>query len=82
MGLLAWIVIGLIAGALARLVLPGDQPGGCVMTMVVGIIGALIGGFIMSLLGYGGVTGINLYSILVATLGAVVLLVLYGLLVR
>jgi uncharacterized membrane protein YeaQ/YmgE (transglycosylase-associated protein family) len=79
MGILAFIVVGLIAGLLAKLVLPGDGPGGLIVTTLVGIAGAFVGGFVVGILGGAGVTGINIWSILVATLGAVVLLAIYRL---
>ena len=79
MGILALIVVGLIAGLLAKLVLPGDDPGGLIATTLVGIAGAFVGGFVVGILGGAGVTGINIWSILVATLGAVVLLAIYRL---
>ena len=79
MGILALIVVGLIAGLLAKLVLPGDDPGGLIVTTLVGIAGAFVGGFVVGILGGAGVTGINIWSILVATLGAVVLLAIYRL---
>jgi uncharacterized membrane protein YeaQ/YmgE (transglycosylase-associated protein family) len=79
MGILAFIVVGLIAGLLAKLVLPGDDPGGLIVTTLVGIAGAFVGGFVVGILGGAGVTGINIWSILVATLGAVVLLTIYRL---
>jgi uncharacterized membrane protein YeaQ/YmgE (transglycosylase-associated protein family) len=55
--LLFWIIVGLIAGALAKLVMPGDDPGGIVVTIILGIVGALIGGFLLHLLGIGGGAG-------------------------
>jgi uncharacterized membrane protein YeaQ/YmgE (transglycosylase-associated protein family) len=79
MGILAFIVVGLIAGLLARLVIPGRDPGGLIVTALMGIAGAFVGGFLVQLLGGAGVTGINVWSILVATLGAVVLLAIYRL---
>ena len=79
MGILAFIVVGLIAGLLAKLVLPGDDPGGLIVTTLVGIAGAFVGGFVVGILGGAGVTGINIWSILVATLGTVVLLAIYRL---
>jgi uncharacterized membrane protein YeaQ/YmgE (transglycosylase-associated protein family) len=82
MGILALIVVGLIAGLLAKLIMPGDDPGGLILTPLIGIAGAFVGGFIVQLLGSaGGVTGINIWSILVATLGAVILLAIYRLFV-
>jgi len=77
MGIIAWIVVGLIAGALAKLIMPGDDPGGIIVTILLGIVGAFVGGFVVNLLGGDGVTGFNLWSIVVATLGAIVLLAVY-----
>ena len=79
MGILAFIVVGLIAGLLAKLVMPGDDPGGLIMTTLIGIAGAFVGGLILQFLGGAGVTGFNIWSILVATLGAVILLAIYRL---
>jgi uncharacterized membrane protein YeaQ/YmgE (transglycosylase-associated protein family) len=79
MGILSWIVVGLIAGLLAKLALPGDDPGGLIVTTLIGIAGALVGGFVVGVLGGAGVTGLNIWSILVATLGAVILLAIYRL---
>ena len=76
-------MIGLIAGALAKWVMPGPDPGGIVVTALVGIAGAFLGGFVVNgLLGGPGVTGLNLSSILVATLGALILLAIYRLITR
>ena len=60
MSIIAWIVVGLIAGALGKLIMPGDDPGGIIVTILIGIVGAFVGGFLTSLLGFGGVTGFNL----------------------
>jgi uncharacterized membrane protein YeaQ/YmgE (transglycosylase-associated protein family) len=79
MGILAFIVVGLIAGLLAKLVVPGDDLGGLIVTTLIGIAGAFVGGLIVQFLGGAGVTGINIWSILVATLGAVILLAIYRL---
>jgi uncharacterized membrane protein YeaQ/YmgE (transglycosylase-associated protein family) len=79
MGIIAWIVVGLIAGVLAKLIMPGDDPGGFIMTILLGIVGAFVGGFVVNLLGGAGVSGFNLWSILVATLGAIILLAIYRL---
>lgn len=78
MGILSWIIVGLIAGALAKWIMPGNQNAGFFITMLLGIVGAVLGGFIMSLLGGTGVTGFNLQTLLVATLGALLVLFLYG----
>src|SRR5215210_965886 len=78
-GIISWIVVGLIAGVLGKLIMPGRDPGGFLLTIVIGMIGALVGGFVVQLLGGAGVTGFNLWSILVATLGAIILLAIYRL---
>jgi uncharacterized membrane protein YeaQ/YmgE (transglycosylase-associated protein family) len=77
MGILSWIVMGLIVGLLARLVMPGKDKAGIIITILLGIAGAFVGGFIGSLLGIGTFTGFNLVSILLAIGGAVLLLLLY-----
>jgi uncharacterized membrane protein YeaQ/YmgE (transglycosylase-associated protein family) len=82
MGLLSWIIFGLIAGALAKWIMPGRDPGGCIVTILLGIAGAVVGGFVASLLGLGTVTGFNLWSLLVAVGGAVLILAVYRQLVR
>ena len=76
MGLIAWIIVGLIAGFLASLAVNRSGEG-FIRDILLGIVGALIGGFIFHFAGYQGVNGINLWSILVAFIGAVVLLVIY-----
>jgi uncharacterized membrane protein YeaQ/YmgE (transglycosylase-associated protein family) len=76
-GILAWIVFGLIAGVIAKLVMPGKDPGGFIITILLGIAGALVGGFIGSALGFGGIDGFNLGSFVIAVLGAILLLAIY-----
>lgn len=77
MGILTWIIVGLIAGALGKLIMPGDDPGGIIVTIILGIVGAIVGGFVFGLFGGGGVTGFNLGSIVVATIGAIIVLAIY-----
>jgi uncharacterized membrane protein YeaQ/YmgE (transglycosylase-associated protein family) len=74
MGLLSWIIVGGLAGLLAQF-LTGEGGAGCIVTVLIGVVGALVGGFVMGLFGYGGVNGIDIWSIVVATLGAVIVLV-------
>jgi uncharacterized membrane protein YeaQ/YmgE (transglycosylase-associated protein family) len=82
-GIIAWIVVGVIAGILAKWVMPGPDPGGIIITILIGVVGALVWGFVISgLFGGPGVSGINLTSILVATLGAIILLAVYRLITR
>lgn len=73
-GILGWIVVGLIAGVLAKWIMPGDDPGGIIVTILIGIAGGLLGGFIASSIGIGGG---NFVNILVATAGAILLLLGY-----
>jgi uncharacterized membrane protein YeaQ/YmgE (transglycosylase-associated protein family) len=80
MSVIGWILFGLIVGALAKLVMPGRDPGGIIVTMLIGIAGSLLGGFLgraMGLYGPGEAAGF-----LMSFLGAVVLLVLYRMMVR
>ncbi len=75
--------MGLIAGILAKIAMPGPDPGGMLLTIVIGIAGAVVGGLVVNeLLGGPGVTGFNLTSVLVATFGSVVLLAVYRLVTR
>jgi len=76
-GILSWIVMGLIVGLLAKFIMPGRDPGGLIITILLGIGGAFVGGFIGSALGLGTITGLNGGSILLALGGAVILLILY-----
>jgi uncharacterized membrane protein YeaQ/YmgE (transglycosylase-associated protein family) len=80
MGFLAWLVVGAIAGWLASLVMKTNRQQGLLMDIVVGIVGAFIGGFLFNQFGTAGVTGFNVWSIFVAFIGAVVLLGLIRLL--
>jgi len=77
MGILSWAIFGLIAGALAKWIMPGKDPGGIFITMLLGVAGALVGGFLGSMIGFGSVTGFNLGSFLIAVLGAALLLWIY-----
>ncbi|MBA4019425.1 MAG: GlsB/YeaQ/YmgE family stress response membrane protein [Pirellula sp.] len=81
MGILAWIVFGLIAGATAKFVLPGRDPGGIVVTILIGIAGAVIGGLIGTGVGFGPITGFNAASMMIAVFGAILLLFVFRLLV-
>jgi uncharacterized membrane protein YeaQ/YmgE (transglycosylase-associated protein family) len=74
MDILSWIIVGFLAGWIASIVMRTDGAQDWVMDIFFGVIGAIVGGFIMNALGQGGVSGINLYSIFVATLGAIVVI--------
>jgi uncharacterized membrane protein YeaQ/YmgE (transglycosylase-associated protein family) len=77
MGIIAWIVFGLLAGWLAKLLMPGKDPGGCIITMLLGVAGAILGGFLGTMLGFGGIEGFELRSFLMAVGGSILLLLLY-----
>ena len=80
MSILTWIIVGLIAGVIAKMVMRDSF--GWIVTILLGIVGALVGGWLSGLLGGPAVTGLNLMSILVAAGGAIVVLFVYGLVVR
>lgn len=77
MGVLSWIVMGLIAGVIAKMIMPGNDPGGFIVTIIIGIAGGVIGGYIGKLTGLGGVSGFSIVSIALAVVGALVLLIGY-----
>jgi uncharacterized membrane protein YeaQ/YmgE (transglycosylase-associated protein family) len=77
MSWIIWIVLGLVAGIIAKFIMPGRDPGGFIITIILGIVGALVGGFISTQLGFGDVTGFDIKSIIIAVLGAILLLVIY-----
>lgn len=76
MSILAWIVLGLIAGFIASKIVNGTGEG-ALLDIVLGVVGAVAGGWLFNTFGASGVTGLNLYSILVSVVGAVVVLFLY-----
>lgn len=79
MGILAWIVLGLVAGALAKFIMPGQQGGGIILTTVLGIVGAIVGGLLGTyVFGFGDISGFDLRSIVIAVGGALLVLFLYG----
>jgi uncharacterized membrane protein YeaQ/YmgE (transglycosylase-associated protein family) len=82
MGILGWIVLGLLAGAIAKAILPGDDPGGIFMTMVIGIVGAIVGGLIASALDIGDLDEFfDIGTWLIAIAGSLLLLLLYRMVV-
>ncbi len=83
MGILAWIILGLIAGAIAKAIMPGRDPGGFVVTALIGIVGAVVGGFLGNMIfGIGGVSGVDIRSILISVVGALLLLWIYRMATR
>lgn len=77
MGFLSWILLGLIAGILGKMILPGKDPGGWIITILLGVGGAFFGGWVGSFFGLGTVGGISLASVATATGGAMLLLIIY-----
>jgi uncharacterized membrane protein YeaQ/YmgE (transglycosylase-associated protein family) len=82
MGILAWIVLGLIAGAIAKAIMPGRDPGGMIVTMLIGIVGAFLGGFLGNMITGSGLNGFSVWSILLAVVGAMILLWVYRMATR
>lgn len=86
MNIIAWIVLGLLAGAIAKAIVPGHQGGGWLSTMVLGVVGAFIGGTLHTLLQTGtlqlAASGLSIAGVAVAVLGAIIAIYLYGLLSR
>lgn len=74
MGIIGWVIIGALAGWIASIITKKNSEMGAVMNIVIGILGAFIGGFLFNIIGGSGVTGFNLWSLFVAVVGAVVLL--------
>jgi uncharacterized membrane protein YeaQ/YmgE (transglycosylase-associated protein family) len=80
MNLFTWVLLGLLAGGIAKLIFPGKDPGGCLVTVGIGILGALIGGLLgTTVFGWGTVTGFNLKSLGIAIVGSLVLLGIFRL---
>lgn len=77
MGILSWIFLGLLAGALAKFIMPGRDPGGCFVTILIGIAGAMLGGFLGTYVGLGKIESFDLGGIFIATMGAILLLIVY-----
>lgn len=82
MGIIGWLVVGALAGWIASLIMKRGRQMGLLANIVVGVVGALIGGFVLQLFGVDGITGFNLWSILVAVIGACILLFIAGLIKR
>ncbi|MES2736543.1 MAG: GlsB/YeaQ/YmgE family stress response membrane protein [Verrucomicrobiota bacterium] len=77
MGFISWIVLGLLAGGIAKFLMPGKDPGGCFLTIILGVVGASVGGWIGTQLDFGSVQQFDLRSLGIATLGSLVLLIIY-----
>jgi uncharacterized membrane protein YeaQ/YmgE (transglycosylase-associated protein family) len=79
LGFIVWILLGLVVGVIAKFLMPGKDPGGIIVTILLGIAGAFVGGFVSSALGFGSVTGFDIRSLIIAVLGAIALLAVYRL---
>lgn len=80
MAIIGWIVLGLIAGALAKLIMPGKQGGGIIVTMLLGVVGAVVGGWVINLIpGLEATGGSWFVSLIVAVIGALIVLFVWGL---
>lgn len=77
MGIFSWVIFGLIAGFLAKWLSPGREPGGFFMTIILGIAGALVGGYISTFFGFGSINGFTFGSFIIAILGAILVLFIY-----
>ncbi|SKA85467.1 Uncharacterized membrane protein YeaQ/YmgE, transglycosylase-associated protein family [Prosthecobacter debontii] len=79
MGIISWIILGLLAGLIAKSIMPGKDPGGCLVTILLGIVGASVGGWIGTQLGWGTVQNFDLRGLGLSILGSLVLLFIYRL---
>jgi uncharacterized membrane protein YeaQ/YmgE (transglycosylase-associated protein family) len=77
MGILSWILLGLVAGALAKFIMPGKDPGGCLITIILGVLGAVVGGFLGTFVGLGKVQSFDIGGIFISTVGAIVVLLIW-----
>jgi uncharacterized membrane protein YeaQ/YmgE (transglycosylase-associated protein family) len=83
MGILSWIVLGLLAGIIAKWIMPGRDPGGLIITTILGIIGAIVGGWLGAMAGIGGpVSSFSIGGLITAVIGALVVLVIYRLVAK
>jgi uncharacterized membrane protein YeaQ/YmgE (transglycosylase-associated protein family) len=77
MGILSWIILGLLAGGIAKFLMPGKDPGGCFITILLGVVGAAVGGWIGTQLGFGSVQQFDLRGLGIAIIGSLILLLIY-----
>lgn len=80
MGILSWIILGLLAGLIAKAIRPGKDPGGWIITIIIGLLGSVVGGWIGSALGWGAVNEFSIRTLLLSTGGAVIVLWIFALL--
>lgn len=79
MGFISWILLGLFAGAIAKFLMPGRDPGGIFVTILIGVVGAILGGWVGSLFGFGKVEAFDLWGLMVSVAGALLLLLVFRL---
>ena len=77
MGIISWMILGLVVVVIAKFLMPGRDPGGIFITILLGIAGAIGGGFVSSAIGFGNVTGFDLRSLIIAVAGSLVFLIIY-----
>ncbi|MGL4454762.1 MAG: GlsB/YeaQ/YmgE family stress response membrane protein, partial [Plesiomonas sp.] len=77
MGIFSWVILGLIVGILAKWIMPGKDEGGFIITVVLGIVGAVIGGYVSQLMGMATVTGFNIKSLIFSIIGSLIVLFIY-----
>jgi len=77
MSILYWLLLGIVGGVIAKIIMPGSGPAGWIMTILIGVAGAFVGGFIASHLGFGSVSGLDIRSLVIATAGSALLLFIY-----
>jgi len=77
MGIISWIILGLVVGIIAKFIMPGKDPGGIFITILLGVAGAVGGGYVSHAIGFGQVTGFDLRSLIIAVCGSLVLLIIY-----
>ena len=82
MGIIYWIILGLVVGVVAKFIMPGKDPGGIIITILLGIAGAIGGGYVSAAIGFGRVTGFDLRSLIIAVCGSLVLLIIYRVIKR
>jgi uncharacterized membrane protein YeaQ/YmgE (transglycosylase-associated protein family) len=82
MGIISWIILGLVVGIIAKFLMPGKDPGGIIITILLGVAGAIGGGYVSSAIGFGRVTGFDLRSLIIAVCGSLVLLIIYRVIKR
>ncbi|MGL5007678.1 MAG: GlsB/YeaQ/YmgE family stress response membrane protein [Plesiomonas sp.] len=77
MGIFSWIILGLVVGVLAKWIMPGNDEGGFIVTVILGIVGAVIGGYVSQLLGIATITGFNIKSLIFSIIGSLIVLFVY-----